>query len=67
MLNDDEDLDQMTPDRLRELQQEVLSLIEEIGSRDGSVDPNVADEIRELDELLQEIEARLSATETGAS
>jgi hypothetical protein len=65
MLNEDEDLDQMSPDRLRELQQEVLSLIEEIGSRDGSVDPNAAEEIRELDELLGEIETRLNGSETG--
>jgi hypothetical protein len=61
MQNEDEDLDQMSPDRLRELQQEVLSLIEEIGSRDGSVDPNAAEEIQELDELLEEIEIRLSS------
>ena len=65
MLNEDEDLDQMSPDRLRALQQEVLSLIEEIGSRDGSVDPNAAEEIRELDELLEEIETRLNGSETG--
>jgi hypothetical protein len=65
MLNEDEDLDQMSPDRLRALQQEVLNLIEEIGSRDGSVDPNAAEEIRELDELLEEIEIRLNGSETG--
>ena len=65
MLNDDEDLDQMSPERLRELQQEVLLLIEEIGSRDGAVDPNAAEEIKELDELLAEIEDRLSGPATG--
>jgi hypothetical protein len=49
MLNDDEDLDQMSPERLRELQDEVLRLIEEIGSRDGALDPDVAKEIQMLD------------------
>ena len=57
MLNDDEDLDQMSPNRLRALQQEVLSRIEEIGSHDGAVDPDVAEEIRKLDDLLEEIES----------
>jgi len=65
MLNDEEDLDQMSPERLRELQQEVLLLIEEIGSRDGAVEPNAAEEIRELDELLAEIEDRLSGPAAG--
>lgn len=65
MLNDDEDLDQMSPERLRQLQREVLGLIEEIGSRDGAVDPNAAEEIRELDELLAEIEDRLSGPAAG--
>ena len=32
MLDEDEDLDQMSPERLRELKQEVLLRIEEIGS-----------------------------------
>ena len=66
MLNEDEDLDDMTPERLRELQQEVLGLIEEIGSRDGVADPNVAEEIQELDELLKEIEERLAGPEVDA-
>ena len=65
MLNDDEDLDQMSPERLRELRQEVLLRIEETGSRDGAVDPDVADEIRELDKLLAEIEERLGRPATG--
>ena len=65
MLNDDEDLDQMSPERLRELRQEVLLRIEETGSRDGAVDPDVAVEIRELDELLAEIEERLGGPATG--
>jgi hypothetical protein len=65
MLNDDEDLDQMSPERLRELRQEVLLRIEETGSRDGAVDPDVADEIRELDKLLAEIEERLGGPATG--
>jgi hypothetical protein len=67
MLNDDEDLDQMSPERLRELKAEVLSLIEAIGSRDASVDPAVPDEIRKLDDLLKEIEDRLSGPATDAS
>jgi hypothetical protein len=64
MPDDDEDLDQMSPERLRALQQEVLLRIEEIGSRDGAVDPDVAKEIETLDELLKEIEDRLSGSET---
>jgi uncharacterized protein YaaN involved in tellurite resistance len=66
MPGDDEDLDQMSPDRLRALQQEVLNRIEEIGSRDGAADPNVAEEIRQLDDLLQEIDARLGERGTDA-
>ncbi|MGO8798725.1 MAG: hypothetical protein ACLQJL_06535 [Roseiarcus sp.] len=66
MLNDDEDLDQMSPERLRALQQEVLALIEEIGTRDGAVDPDAAAEIQELDELLKEIEDRLASPGTSA-
>jgi uncharacterized protein YaaN involved in tellurite resistance len=66
MPGDDEDLDQMSPDRLRALQQEVLNRIEEIGSRDGAADPNVAEEIRQLDDLLQEIDARLGERRTDA-
>jgi hypothetical protein len=65
MLDDDEDLDQMSPERLRELQDEVLRLIEEIGSRDGALDPDVAKEIQMLDDLLEEIEDRLSGPATG--
>ena len=65
MLNDDEDLDQMSPERLRELKREVLLRIEETGSRDGAVDPDVADEISELDKLLAEIEERLGGPATG--
>jgi hypothetical protein len=60
MPDDDEDLDQMSPERLRALQREVLDLIEEIGSRGGSVDPDAAAEIARLDDLLKEIEERLS-------
>lgn len=66
MLNDDEVLDQMSPERLRALQQEVLALIEEIGTRDGAVDPDAAAEIQELDELLKEIEDRLASPGTSA-
>jgi hypothetical protein len=60
VLDDDEDLDQMSLERLRELKQEVLLRIEQIGSRDASVEPERADEIQELDDLLKEIEERLS-------
>ena len=67
MLDDDEDLDQMSPERPRELKQEVLLRIEEIGSRDASVEPERADEIKELDDLLNEIEERLSGPEAAAS
>jgi hypothetical protein len=67
MLDDDEDLDQMSPERLRELKQEVLLRIEEIGSRDASVELERADEIKELDDLLKEIEERLSGPVTEAS
>ena len=67
MLDDDEDLDQMSPERLRELKQEVLLRIEEIGSRDASVELERADEIKELDDLLNEIEERLSGREIAAS
>ena len=63
--NDEEDLDAMSPDRLRALRDEVVSLIEEIGSRDGAVEPNSAEEISELDELLEEIETRLAGPETS--
>jgi hypothetical protein len=49
------------------LKQEVLLRIEEIGSRDASVEPERADEIKELDDLLKEIEERLSGPETAAS
>jgi hypothetical protein len=66
MMNDDEDLDQMSPERLRQLQQEVLLLIEEIGSRDGAVDPNAAQEIDRLDDLLEEIESRLAGPGTDS-
>src|ERR1700690_3099427 len=66
MLDDDEDLDQMSPERLRELKQEVLLRIEEIGSRDASVEPEPADEIKELEDLLNEIEERLSGPGGGA-
>ena len=64
MQDDDEDLDQMSPERLRALQREVLDLIEEIGSRGGSVEPDAAKEIARLDDLLKEIEARLSGPAT---
>ena len=67
MLDDDEDLDQMSPERLRELKQEVLLRIEDLGSRDLSVEPERADEIQELDDLLKEIEERLSGPATEAS
>ena len=60
MPDDDEDLDRMSPERLRALQREVLDLIEEIGSRAGAVDPDAAKEIARLDDLLKEIEERLS-------
>ena len=65
MPDDDEDLDQMSPERLRELQQEVILRIEEIGTHDGAIDPDVAKEIETLDELLKEIEDRLSGPETA--
>jgi hypothetical protein len=64
MLDDDEDLDQMSPERLRALQQEVLLRIEEIGTHDGAVDPDVAQEIAKLDDLLKEIEDRLNGPGT---
>jgi hypothetical protein len=67
VLDDDEDLDQMSPERLRELKQEVLLRIEDIGSRDAAVEPERADEIQELDDLLKEIEERLSGPVTEAS
>ena len=67
MLDDEEDLDQMSPERLRDLKQEVLLRIEEIGSRDASVEPERAEEIQELDDLLREIEERLSGPVTEAS
>jgi uncharacterized protein YaaN involved in tellurite resistance len=67
MMDDHEDLDQMSPERLRELKQEVLLRIEEIGSRDASVEPERDDEIKELDELLQDIEERLSRPATEAT
>ena len=67
MLDDDEDLDQMSPDRLRELKDEVLSLIEEIGSRDASVEPERAEEIQRLDGLLKEIEDRLGGPDAAKS
>jgi hypothetical protein len=67
MLDDDEDLDQMSPERLRELKKEVLLRIEDLGSRDLSVEPERADEIQELDDLLKEIEERLSGPATEAS
>lgn len=67
MLDDDEDLDQMSPERLRDLKQEVLLRIEDIGSRDAAVEPERADEIQELDDLLKEIEERLSGPVTEAS
>ena len=67
MLDDEEDLDQMSPERLRDLKQEVLLRIEDIGSRDASVEPERADEIQELDDLLKEIEERLSGPVTEAS
>jgi hypothetical protein len=67
MLDDEEDLDQMSPERLRDLKQEVLLRIEDIGSRDASVEPERAEEIQELDDLLKEIEERLSGPVTEAS
>jgi hypothetical protein len=67
VLDDDEDLDQMSPERLRDLKQEVLLRIEDIGSRDAAVEPERADEIQELDDLLKEIEERLSGPVTEAS
>ena len=63
--DDEEDLDAMSPDRLRALRDEVLSHIEEIGSRDGAVDPDAPEEIRKLDALLAEIEGRLAGPETS--
>ena len=67
MLNDDEDLNTMSAERLRELRDEVTSLIEQIGTRDVSVDPHAHEEIDELDELLEAIEERLSDLEPKAS
>ena len=64
MLDDDEDLDQMSAERLRALQQQVLLRIEEIGTHDGAVDPDVAQEIAKLDDLMKEIEDRLNGPET---
>ena len=49
MLNDDEDIETMSVERLRELRDEVTSLIEQIGTRDVSVDPHAHEEIDELD------------------
>jgi hypothetical protein len=60
MLNDDEDLDHMSPDQLRALRDDVLSRIESVGSQDAALNPDGAEEIEKLDVLLQEIEARLS-------
>jgi hypothetical protein len=65
MLNDDEDLDQMSPDQLRALRDEVLNRIESVGSQDAAVNPDGAEEIGKLDLLLQEIEGRLSRSVPG--
>jgi len=54
-----DDLDAMSLDELRKLKEEVLSRIEEIGSHSDDVDPEKAEEIKMLDDLLREIEERL--------
>ena len=64
--NDTDDLDKMTPDQLRALKQEVLLRIEEDGSLSSSSNRMAAEDIRQLDELLNDIEVRLAEiTEAG--
>jgi hypothetical protein len=67
MPDDDEDLDQMSPDQLRALRDELLIRIETVGSQDAALNPDGAEQIRTLDVLLQEIENRLSGPETGVA
>jgi hypothetical protein len=68
MSNDNDDLDEMNIDRLRELKQEVLSRIEATGKRIGTLDQKIdgAEEIRKYYDFLKDIEARLDVYEKGA-
>jgi hypothetical protein len=66
MMNDDDDLDKMSPEQLRDLKQEVLLRIETVGSQSADLNPGGAEEIRKLDDLLREIEIRLSGFDAGA-
>jgi len=61
VLDDDEDLDQMSLERLRELKQEVLLRIEDIGSRDAAVEPERA----RHDRSEFRLGARIAAGEQG--
>jgi len=60
MPDDDDDLDKMSADELRKLKQDVLLRIEEDGSLDSSTNSLASGDIRQLDELLADIEERLA-------
>ncbi len=58
--DDNDDLDAMTADQLRALKQEVLLRIEEDGALSSASNSMAAEDIRQLDELLEDIEVRLA-------
>ena len=69
MSNDDDDLDEMSPDQLRELKQEMHSRIEAIGILTGALNQKIedAEKIRKYYDFLKDIEAKLATYEKGAS
>ena len=67
MPNDNTDLDQMLPNDLRNLKQEVLTRIASMGLETGTLEQQIigAYTIRKLHELLKDIEAAIQNHEKG--
>jgi hypothetical protein len=66
MPGDDDDLNAMTLDQLRAWRDEILSNIEAEGSQSADINPHSSEDIGKLDELLEDIEARIADLEQEA-
>jgi len=69
MSNDDEVLDEMSPDQLRELKLDILSHIQALSIPTGALTQNIEDieKIRKYDCFLKDIEAKLATYEKSVS
>ena len=69
MANDNDDLDKLSLNELRDLKEELRSRIDAAGVQTGDFTQGIegSDEIRGCYDLLREIEARLNKYEKGAS